>query len=376
MSGPVQPRYMTPKFEKRIRGYFSSLPEEEQKKCFSDIDRAIEVLSTRMGKSVKETRWIIESIGLYLYGNAKKNFYVDYQKIPLLRGAELWALQAPGGGTIHLFRTGEGKLLIDCGYGINYEDWTIALSDLGLSGFSDVKHLLCTHGDADHVGMAGFLPCPSYMHPVTKQLLDDGSRAFAAVNDYPELVRTYTFSINTISQLEMPKEYLLSKTEPVKQRGIFSVIDAVDFAGLHFEVLESKGGHLAGQLFFYEENEGLLFTSDCLLNPRTITPPRKIFGAIPNYLITSVNINSKLAAEERAALTSLAKELDAELRKKGKKLRLCCGHGAVSVFDECGNMTVDDEVMHYARRSAFSEKMHRNFTKISWMIKRFTLSFV
>ena len=175
---------------------------------------------------------------------------------------------------------------------------------------------------------------------------------------------------------EEGNHYLLSKTEPVKQRGIFSVIDAVDFAGLHFEVLESKGGHLAGQLFFYEENEGLLFTSDCLINPATITKPRRIFGAIPNYLITSANINSKLAVEERKALVSAAKELDAELKQKGKRLRLCCGHGAVSVFDEAGTMAVEDPVMHYARRGAFSEMVHQKLMQLSWLVRKMTLSFV
>ena len=368
--------YLTPKFEKRIRRYFLSLTEEEREKCFNDIDHTIEILTKEMGKEVKETRWIIESIGLYLTSNAQKNFYADYQKIPLSGKAVLWSLQAPGGGTIHLFQTDEGKLLIDCGYGINYEDWCQTLQDLGLSGFSDAHHLLCTHGDADHIGMAGKLPCASYMHPVTKQLLADGSRGFAAVNDYPELVRTYTFSINTISHLAMPKQIITAKTNPVGKRGIFSVIDEISFAGLHFEVWESLGGHLAGQLFFYEEEEGLLFTSDCLLNPATITKPRKVFGAVPNYLITSANINSRLAAEERTALISLAKELDTELRKKGKRLRLCCGHGAVSVFDEAGNMAVTDPVMHYARRGPLSEKLHQMLMQVSKLIKKMTLSFV
>ena len=369
-------KYLTPKFEKRIRRYFLSLTEDRRERCFSDIDHTIEILSKEMGKDVKETRWIIESIGLYLTSNAGKNFYADYQKIPLAGGAVLWTLQAPGGGSIHLVQTNEGKLLVDCGYGINYEDWCRTLADLGLSGFSDVKHLLCTHGDADHIGMAGNLPCASYMHPVTKQLLDDGSRGFAAVNDYPELVRTYTFSINTISHLAMPKQIITAKTEPLRYRGIFPVIDEVSFAGLHFEVWESKGGHLAGQLFFYEENEGLLFTSDCLLNPATITKPRRVFGAVPNYLITSANINSKLAAEERKALVSAAKELDTELKQQGKRLRLCCGHGAVSVFDETGNMAVADPVMHYARCGAFSEMVHQKLMQLSWLVRKMTLSFV
>ncbi|HJJ58818.1 MAG TPA: hypothetical protein O0Y08_03770 [Methanocorpusculum sp.] len=132
-------KYLTPRFEKRIRRYFLSLTEDGRERCFSDIDHTIEILSKEMGKDVKETRWIIESIGLYLTSNAGKNFYADYQKIPLAGGAVLWTLQAPGGGSIHLVQTNEGKLLVDCGYGINYEDWCRTLEDLGFFRFFRCK---------------------------------------------------------------------------------------------------------------------------------------------------------------------------------------------------------------------------------------------
>lgn len=155
----------------------------------------------------------------------------------------------------------------------------------------------------------------------------------------------------------MPKECCLAKTVPQKTRGTFSVIDEVSFAGLTFEVWERKGGHLAGQVFYYEPTFGLLFTADCIFNPASLTLPRRIYGAIPDYLITSANINSQLASEERAELFAIAKELDTELRAEGKRLRLCCGHGAASVF-------------HYARRNAVSEAVQRNLRKASWTIQR------
>ncbi len=362
--------YVTSRYQKKILPYVKSLPQHEHEKFFRDIDSAITGLVRLFGKDPKEVRWIILSIGLYLYGNSGKNFYLDYQKILLTDNVTLWTLQPPAGGCIHLFQTPEGKLLIDCGYGVNYDDWVIALRDLGLGSFSDTHCLLITHGDADHIGMAGFLPAPAYMHPLTKDLLESGSRGFAAVNNYQDLVKTYTKTINTISGLAMPKDFALAKIEDIKKRGPFSVINTVSFGGLSFEVWESKGGHLAGQLFYYEPDLGLLFTSDCILNFASITMPRKIYGAIPDYLITSVNINSSLATEERAELFAVAKELDSELRKTGKQLRLCCGHGAVSTFDEAGNMVVTDTVLHYARRFPVSEAIHQNLQKVSWMIRK------
>ena len=366
----MNPPYLSRRYRQKLLQYIQSLDEEEQEAYFSETESAVAELVSRLGKDPQEVRWIILSIGRYLYGNSGKNFYLDYQKIPLSDDITLWTLQPPGGGCIHLFTTPLGKILIDCGYGMNYADWCTALADLGLGSFADVAHLLCTHGDADHIGMAGLLPAPAYMHPLTKDLLESGSRGFAAVNQYQDLVRTYTKNINTISGLVMPREYLLAETVPQKKRGVFPVIDEISFAGLTFEVWESKGGHLAGQLFYYEPHFGLLFTSDAILNFASISMPRRIYGAIPDYLITSANINSSLASEERAELFAIAKELDAELKEEGKRLRLCCGHGAASVFDDAGNLTVSDAVLHYSRRNAVFEAGMQNLRKIQWMIEK------
>ena len=363
-------KYITPSYKKKILPYLTTLSKDKLEQYFIDTEETIKELVTKLGKRPKDVKWIVQSIGLYLYGNKGRNFYVDYQKIPLNKDITLWTIQPPGGGCLHIFQTPEGKLMIDAGYGVNYDDWLAMLAHLGLGSFDNLKHLLITHGDADHIGMAGFMDCPVYMHPTTKKLLEDGSRGFAAVNNYKKLVRTYTLNINTISQLNMPKNVVLAKTEPLFMRGTFPVIDEIDFAGIHLEVWESRGGHLAGQLFFYEPNFGLLFTSDAILNMASLTRPRLIFGAIPDYLITSVNINSKLATEERNDLFAVAHELDAELKKSGKHIRLACGHGAVSSFKEDGSMEITDAVIHNAYRGKASEKIHSWMTNINWMLMR------
>jgi len=49
--------------------------------------------------------------------------------------------------------------------------------------------------------------------------------------------------------------------------------------------------------------------------------------------MTSVNVDSTLARDERNALSSLISELDAELAPEGKKCIVCCGHGSISVLE-------------------------------------------
>ena len=43
----------------------------------------------------------------------------------------------------------------------------------------------------------------------------------------------------------------------------------------------------------------------------------------------------------------IAKEIDADLKKKGKRLLLCCGHGAISRLDDAENMVPACEPIHY-----------------------------
>ena len=80
-------------------------------------------------------------------------------------------------------------------------------------------------------------------------------------------------------------------------------------------------------------------------------------------------MNRELGRYERTELMKLAVELDADLKKKGKLLRLCCGHGAVSILDEKGNLTVVDPVVHYSPRR-YTEGLHNIIAKISWFIQR------
>lgn len=72
------------------------------------------------------------------------------QKIRLSEGRELWSVQLPGGGNVNLFRTPDGDMVLDTGYGCCYDDVEKMLHSLGIDGFAHVKKVICTHADADH----------------------------------------------------------------------------------------------------------------------------------------------------------------------------------------------------------------------------------
>ena len=49
--------------------------------------------------------------------------------------------------------------------------------------------------------------------------------------------------------------------------------------------------------------------------------------------MTSVNVDSEKAGQERKGLLALAAQLDAELAPSGKRCIICGGHGAISTVE-------------------------------------------
>lgn len=324
-------------FKEKISPHLSIENASEREEFFSELQYGTDELKA-LGKDPIEALKIMENIGGYLAATTKENFTAEYQKFSLSAG-ELYAIQLPGGGNIYLLQTPAGKILIDTGYGCYYHDVVIMLKKLGLNTFQDVKSVIITHADADHCGASGYFSVSPFMHPITKKILDAKTRGFNSDPKLARLEKIYAQSINYLSKLHLPPEFTVCKTEMIKKRRIFPVIDEVAFGSLNFEVWESLGGHIAGQIFLYEPNEGLLFTSDALMHFGTLTEARKNFCSIADYLISSVNANSETAKLERHELMRIASELDESLKKKGKHLLICCGHGSVCKLDEKGMLT-------------------------------------
>lgn len=89
-----------------------------------------------------------------------------------------------------------------------------------------------------------------------------------------------------------------------------------------------------GEVFYLCPEEGLLFPEDAVINFKSLSPARTEYNFLADYLMTSVNVDSKLAREERKALISLISEIDDKLAGKNRKCLICCGHGSISVMED------------------------------------------
>ncbi|HQD27141.1 MAG TPA: MBL fold metallo-hydrolase, partial [Methanoculleus thermophilus] len=148
-----------------------------------------------------------------------------------------------------------------------------------------------------------------------------------------------------------PEDPVLFSGECLGARSIFPVIGRFQVHDLEFEVLESLGGHMHGQVYFLCPDHGIIFTADTLINFGSLDEDRKSYNSIADFLVTSVNVDSDCARRERKALLELIRDLDGELARSGRRCLVACGHGAISVLND-GKLEVIGTVERYRAKEA------------------------
>jgi len=87
-------------------------------------------------------------------------------------------------------------------------------------------------------------------------------------------------------------------------------------------------------MIFLARDPGLIFTGDCLVNLKDMSRERAEYNKLADFLMTSVNVNSAIAREQRRALLEMIGECDTELEAHGKRMLVCGGHGPVSIVTD------------------------------------------
>jgi glyoxylase-like metal-dependent hydrolase (beta-lactamase superfamily II) len=259
------------------------------------------------------------------------NFFYTFLPVLPLGEVLLFAFRLPTGGNVYVFKAPDGRaVMFDGGYGIYYEDVKKMLLNHGIEP-SRVERIYLSHGDADHAGLSGYFErefgTKVVMHPLTAKIIEHENRAYGVKNPIERLNAHFTVLVNRFTEFLPPENPEFFENKDLGSRGGFKVIDRFEVFGIEFLVLESRGGHVPGQVFFLSEEKGLLFTADYLLNVPSLREEEKRFLSIPKFLMTSTNTNSVVFREEMRDLGNLALEIDRELQAKGKGLFIFPGHG-------------------------------------------------
>jgi glyoxylase-like metal-dependent hydrolase (beta-lactamase superfamily II) len=97
-------------------------------------------------------------------------------------------------------------------------------------------------------------------------------------------------------KITVPWQDIEDLKQPLTQIGFF------DFEELHFEVYEGKGGHLQGGIVLIDYNNHIALTGDIYINVRGLTPEQAEHNQYAPILMTSVDTDPALCAEERKAI--------------------------------------------------------------------------
>lgn len=321
----------------KLRSFIGSAEDAFLMRFLHDINHITQELSNLQKDPIEVFENILK-VGDCLNRTSGDNFYADVQRVRIKDDTELFCFQLPCGGNIYLFDTPSERVMIDTGYGIYFQDIVNMLQHYGLGDLSRLKRIYITHADADHCGAAGCFPAPSYLNRETFLITRETSRAYGSSNQDCILEEVYTKIINLFSRFTPPSNTVLFPEaslsgETIEKRGAFPVIARFRIGDLEFEALAGMGGHMHGEVFYLCPEEGLLFPEDAVINFKSLSSDRTAYNVLADYLMTSVNVDSKLAREERQALMSLIFGIDEQLAGKNKKCLICCGHGSISVLD-------------------------------------------
>ena len=221
----------------------------------------------------------------------------------ITENTEITLIEPPCGSNTIIIKSNGNFLFIDSGYAC-YADEMLSVFKKLIPDFERIKkRVLVTHADVDHCGLLPMFD-EIIASPATALCLkneymgQDGYReenplhkpyinickiltSYKAVN--PDKVTVLCSSVDKLS-------------EPLTQIGFF------DFEELHFEVYEGKGGHLPGEIVLIDYAKHIAVTGDIYINIHGLTPEQAEYNQYAPILMTSVDTDPKLCAEERKAI--------------------------------------------------------------------------
>lgn len=334
------------RFAQTVRGLIGTAENGFLLSLLQDVNHIVQELNSR-GQDPKEVFECILTTGRTLKNTTGDRFYADVQHIPLADDVEVFCFQMPGGGNIFLLRAPDETVMIDTGYGSYHEDAVRMFQHYGLGDLTRIRRIYITHADADHCGAGGFFNAEAFMHPGSREIIRTANRAYGSRSESSILEEVYTTIINLFSRFNPPENPTLFSEEHLCMRSIFPVLARFRVHDLEFEVLESLGGHMHGQVYFFCPEHGIIFTADTLINFGSLDDDRKRYNSLADFLVTSVNVDSERARQERRALLDLVREMDENLAPRGRRCLVACGHGAVSVLSADGKLEAFGPVERY-----------------------------
>ena len=278
------------------------LSQEVSRELLVHVNLAMQTLDEQ-GLSPYRTFDSISKFAELLGASKGKAFMPRISTHKISDNTEITLIEPPCGSNTIVIKSNDKVLFVDSGYAC-YSDEMLEVIKKIVPDFDSIKKtILVTHADVDHCGLLPIfdevIASPKTALCLKNEYLgNDGYREKNPLHKpYINICKILT-SYNPTDPEKITALWndVESLTEPLTQIGFF------DFEELHFEVYEGKGGHLPGEIVLIDYAKHIAITGDVYINVHGLTPKQAEYNQYAPILMTSVDTDPKLCAEERKAV--------------------------------------------------------------------------
>ena len=278
------------------------LPEDVCRELLVHVNLAMQTLDEQ-GLSPYRTFDSISKFAELLGASRGAAFDPRISTHKISENTEFILIEPPCGSNTVIIRSNGKYLFVDSGYAC-YEEEMLDVFKRIIPDFESIeKRVLITHADVDHCGLLSLFDEVIASHKTARSLKSecDGSGGYREQNP---LHKPY---INICKILTSYKNVDPARLAPMwsdidELRAPLTQIGFFDFEELHFEVYEGRGGHLPGEIVLIDYSKHIAITGDIYINLRGLTPEQAEYNQYAPILMTSVDTDPRLCAEERRAI--------------------------------------------------------------------------
>ena len=278
------------------------LSNEVSRELLVHVNLAMQTLDEQ-GLSPYRTFDSISKFAELLGASKGKAFMPRISNHKLTDNTEIVLIEPPCGSNTIVIKSNDKVLFVDSGYACYTEEMLSVFKKI-IPDFENIKKtILVTHADVDHCGLLPIfdeiIASPKTARCLKNEYLgNDGYREKNPLHKpYINICKILTsYKAVDPKKITMLWNNIENLTEPLTQIGFF------DFEELHFEVYEGKGGHLPGEIVLIDYTNHIAITGDVYINVHGLTPEQAEYNQYAPILMTSVDTEPELCAEERKAI--------------------------------------------------------------------------
>jgi len=297
-------------FDNRIfyNAYVSGLPqamglsEDVRRELLVHVNLAMQTLDEQ-GLSPYRTFDSISKFAELLNASKGKAFIPRISTHKVTENTEFTLIEPPCGSNTIIIKSNGKVLFIDSGYACYKEEMLAIFRRVVPEYETTKKTVLVTHADVDHCGLLPIFDEIIATQKTAACLKDEylGNDGYREKNPLHKPYINICKILTSYEPVDPQKIITLwnrtdTPTEPLTQIGFF------DFGELHFEVYEGQGGHLPGEVVLIDYSNHIAVTGDIYINIHGLTPEQLEYNQYAPILMTSVDTDPKLCAQERKAI--------------------------------------------------------------------------